>query len=100
MLQQPLDYLSKYVFRRPEAEPGGSVKVTDEIKLLLKSTSFPHSSSNADIDVNDTKALQDMCLSLLETLKDRMTQLKQLRRANKQIMKQLEETEERYIRTS
>ena len=81
--------------RAPEAEPGGSVKVTDEIKLLLKSTSFPHSASNGDIDVNDTKALQDMCLSLLETLKDRMTQLKQLRRANKQIMKQLEETEER-----
>ena len=83
---------------RTEAETGSSHKITDEIKYLLSSTSFPHSANtSAGIDLNDTKSLQEICLSLLETLKDRMTQLKQLRRANKQIMSQLAETEDRYV---
>ena len=92
-LRNHLTYLND---RNGGMEATGNTSVTDEIQSLLNSISFPHPAASAGkLDLKDPKCLQEVCLSLLETLKDRMTQLKQLRRANKQIMSQLQETEQR-----
>ena len=46
-----------------------------------------------DLDITKPDQLQELCLSLLETLNDRMLQFKQQKRANKQLMARLEEVE-------
>ena len=73
------------------------LKVTDDIKRLLAQTVFPFASKNSVKDLSSPQVLQDLCLNLLETLNDRMLQLKHQRRANKQILQQLEETENRIM---
>ena len=64
--------------------------ICDDIKELMSKTSFP---CPKDLDVTKPDQLQELCMSLLETLKDRMLQFTQQKRANKQLMSRLEEVE-------
>ena len=64
--------------------------ICDDIKDLMARTSFP---CPKDLDVTKPENLQELCLSLLETLNDRMLQFTQQKKANKQLMKRLEEVE-------
>lgn len=65
-------------------------KLNDQIVALLGKTSFP---CPVELNLSSTDSLQELSLSLLETLNDRMLQLKHQRRANKHIMARLEEFE-------
>ena len=64
--------------------------ILDDIKSLMARTSFP---CPKDLDISKPDQLQELCMSLLETLNDRMLQFTQQKRANKQLMSRLEETE-------
>jgi len=64
--------------------------ICDDIKVLMARTSFP---CPKDLDVTKPDQLQELCMSLLETLNDRMLQFTQQKRANKQLMNRLEEVE-------
>ncbi|TRY71760.1 hypothetical protein TCAL_09724 [Tigriopus californicus] len=64
--------------------------LNDQIVALLGKTSFP---CPVELNLSSTDSLQELSLSLLETLNDRMLQLKHQRRANKHIMARLEEFE-------
>lgn len=79
--------------RKPLRLPGtGTAKsgLTDEdrqtvekITALIGKASFP---CPPDLDLSSPSSLRELCMSLLETLNDRMTQLKHQRSANKHIM--------------
>lgn len=64
--------------------------ILDDIKALMARTSFP---CPKDLDISKPDQLQELCMSLLETLNDRMLQFTQQKRANKQLMSRLEEVE-------
>ena len=64
--------------------------ICDDIKVLMARTSFP---CPKDLDITKPDQLQELCMSLLETLNDRMIQFTQQKRANKQLMNRLEEVE-------
>ena len=64
--------------------------ILDDIKALMARTSFP---CPKDLDISKPDQLQELCMSLLETLNDRMLQFTQQKRANKQLMCRLDEVE-------
>ena len=64
--------------------------ICDDIKALMARTSFP---CPKDLDVTKPDQLQELCMSLLETLNDRMLQFTQQKRANKQLLSRLEQVE-------
>ena len=57
-------------------------------------TSFPCPKT---LDLNNAESLQELCLSLLETLNDRMLQLKHQRKANKHILERLSDLESKIM---
>ncbi|CAB4061640.1 unnamed protein product [Lepeophtheirus salmonis] len=63
-----------------------------ELKRLIDQTSFP---CPKNLDFNDSKSMYELCHSLLETLNDRMTQLKHQRKANKYLLERLSQLEEK-----
>lgn len=75
-----------------EAAPSttNNVPAVDDIQELIAKASFP---CPPDLDLNSAQSLHELALSLLETLNDRMMQLKQQRRANKHLMARLAEIE-------
>ena len=62
----------------------------DEIKTLIRQTSFPCPSQ---LDLNSAQSLRELATSLLETLNERMLQLKHQRRANKHLMDRIAQVE-------
>jgi hypothetical protein len=62
---------------------GGPKVLVDRIVQLIGQMSFP---CPAGLDLRSADSLRELCLALLETLDDRMTQLKHQRRANKHIL--------------
>ena len=54
-----------------------------KITSLIGKASFP---CPPDLDLSSASSLRELCMSLLETLNDRMTQLKHQRSANKHIV--------------
>ena len=66
--------------------------LSDSIIKLIARTSFP---CPTDLDINNELSLRELCLALLESLDDRMTQLRHQRRANKHILNRLNEFQER-----
>ena len=66
----------------------------EEILLLISRTSFP---CPKNLDLNNAESLQELCLSLLETLNDRMLQLKHQRKANKHILDRLNQLENKIM---
>ena len=75
---------SKY---RPATETRGQA-LSDSIIKLIARTSFP---CPIDIDMNNDISLRKLCLALLETLDDRMMQLRHQRLANKHILNRFNE---------
>ena len=67
---------------------GRDKALSDRIIKLIAQTSFP---CPRDLDVNSEHSLRELCLALLESLDDRMMQLKHQRRANKHILNRLNE---------
>ena len=57
-------------------------QVMSKIATLMGKSSFP---CPADVDLSSPHSLRELCLSLLETLGDRMTQLRHQRGANRHI---------------
>jgi hypothetical protein len=66
----------------------------EEILSLVARTSFPCPKS---LDLFNSESLQELCLSLLETLNDRMLQLKHQRKANKHILERLNQLESKIM---
>ena len=66
--------------------------LNDSIIKLIARTSFP---CPTDLDINNELSLRELCLALLESLDDRMTQLRHQRCANKHILNRLNEFQER-----
>ncbi len=66
----------------PGTDQGEKVLV-DQIVQLIGRTSFP---CPPRLDLRKAASLRELSLALLETLDDRMTQLKHQRRANKHIL--------------
>ena len=62
--------------------------LSDSIIKLIARTSFP---CPTDLDMNNALSLRELCLALLESLDDRMTQLRHQRRASKHILNRLNE---------
>ena len=62
--------------------------LSDTIIKLIAHTSFP---CPIDLDMNNEHSLRELCLALLESVNDRMTQLRHQRRANKHILNRLNE---------
>ena len=75
---------SKY---QPATETRGQA-LSDSIIKLIARTSFP---CPIDIDMNNDISLRKLCLALLETLDDRMMQLRHQRLANKHILNRFNE---------
>ena len=61
-----------------------------EIRQLITQTSFPCPS---DLDLNSASNLRELAVSLLETLNERMLQLKHQRKANKHLLERFSEVE-------
>ena len=66
----------------------------EEILSLVARTSFPCPKT---LDLFNSESLQELCLSLLETLNDRMLQLKHQRKANKHILERLNQLESKIM---
>ena len=64
--------------------------VEDDIKTLIRQTSFPCPSH---LDLTSAQSLRELATSLLETLNERMLQLKHQRRANKHLMDRIAQVE-------
>ena len=62
----------------------------DDIKTLIRQTSFPCPSH---LDLTSAQSLRELATSLLETLNERMLQLKHQRRANKHLMDRIAQVE-------
>ena len=62
--------------------------------MLINRTSFP---CPKQLDLFRVESLQELCLSLLETLNDRMLQLKHQRKANKHILERLNQLENKIM---
>jgi len=65
-----------------------------EIRQLIQQTSFPCPTS---LDLNSPSSLRELSTSLLETLNERMQQLKHQRRANKHLMERIAQVEKKII---
>ncbi len=78
---------------RPSPQESSS-SVEQKIASLLAKTSFP---CPAKLDLSSLSSLHELCLSLMETLGDRMLQLKHQRRANKHILDRLAQFEQKMV---
>ena len=65
---------------------------TAEIEQLIAQTSFP---CPPNLDLTSASSLRELSVSLLETLNERMLQLKHQRKANKHLMERISEVERR-----
>merc|ERR1719411_1749541 len=63
---------------------------TAEIEQLIAQTSFP---CPPNLDLTSASSLRELSVSLLETLNERMLQLKHQRKANKHLMERVAEVE-------
>ena len=69
-----------------------SSKLEKDLQKLMKDTSFP---CPLQYDLKSTESLVELCTAALETVNDRMLQLKHQRKANKHIAAKLKEIEDK-----